>query len=530
MENYDVIVIGAGQNGLTAAAYMAKAGLKVVVLEKEEEIGGSVITREITAPGFKHDVASTGFTIALGNPAIHNDELELISKYGLDLIPAPDGNVVTIFEDGTTLTAYTDVEKTCAEIATISERDADAYREFVAYVTPFISMLNAGQFVAPPRLGMMFNQLDQNPIGQELLRLLFMSAWDLVENWFENDKVKMWIANYATEAMVHPEENGSAYYIVALVATQHIPGGHMSFGRGGIRVVPDSLARCIEDHGGTILTNKEIVKTITENGKAVGVETVEGEVFTASKAIIANVDPRISINQWLDETAPIEPALRKKIDQITEPSFSGLMTHVALDKEPEFKAGGRTENSSQMMTMTTDVLEFRKYFSDIRMGLVPDPAKMLIMLPGRLDPSRMPEGKSVLYLWAFYPYFLNEGGAEEWDNIKEEISNNCFKEFCNYTTNITEADVLGKHIISPLDFERTNMNRIHGQITGPSAGLHQFLSYRPVPELGQYRTPVEGYYLSGQAMHPGGAITLGGRATAQIVMEDLGIDFDDVIS
>jgi beta-carotene ketolase (CrtO type) len=292
--------------------------------------------------------------------------------------------------------------------------------------------------------------------------------------------------------------------------------------------LPDALARCIEDHGGSILTDHEVVKINTKGGKIDGVKCSNGEEFTARKAVISSVDPRLTLNKWLD--TPLDAKLRRKIDSITEPAFVGLMTHIALDRDPDFKVGGVSKKAVQVMALPTDLQAFRQYFTDMRFNRVPEPAKLLGILQHRVDPGRVPEGKALLYLWQFVPYNLADGGAARWDSIKEAVSDKAIERYFSYTTNLSKKNILGKKIISPLDFERNNQNMINGTVLGPSPALYQYMSYRPIPELGQYRTPVEGLYLTGQSSHPGGGVTLGGRVTAQVVLEDLGIDFDDVVS
>ncbi|MDR0626506.1 MAG: NAD(P)/FAD-dependent oxidoreductase [Bifidobacteriaceae bacterium] len=524
---YDVIVVGAGHNGLTAAAYLAAAGLTTLVLEDQPTIGGNSVTRELTLPGFKHDVASTGFNFALANPAITDDELGLLSKYGFQPIMAPAPSLTNVFEDGTALGVYDDVDRTCADIAKFSPRDAKAYKEFQQYLAPLLSVIQAGMFNAPPKMGLMLNQLDQSPQGQELMKLLFMSAWELVSPWFEDPHTLIYLLNYPSEAMVDPEAGGSAVYILSMVASMHTLGVASAFPRGGIQSLPDSLAKAIEGSGGTILTGREVVRLIAPDGRVTGVETADGQVFTARKAVVSNVDPRLTLNQWLD--GPLDPGLRARIDRIADPYFVGEMVHLALAKDPEFIGGDEsTRRATLFGLLPADLGRLRQYFYDLRLGHVPRPERMLTILQHRADPSRAPAGKGVGYLWQFVPYRVDGSPPEKWDELRETVADGIVQRFLEFTTNLTEADILGRAVISPLDYERRNKNMVHGQVLGPLAAMFQYLSYRPVPELGQYRTPIDGLYLSGQALHPGGGLTMGGRATAQAVMADLGMDFDEL--
>jgi len=525
---HDVVVIGSGQNGLSAAVYLAKAGLDVVILEAKDVIGGNVLTQELTVPGFKHDVASTMVNYALANPIIAQDELGLKSKYGLELITTTEPSITTIYDDGTTMHNYCSIDKTCDEIAEYSQHDADAYRKFIDYLNPMLPLLSAGMFSAPPRMGLFLNQLDQSPVGQEMLKLLFMSAWNLATQWFEHPKTLLHMVNYPTEAMVNPEEGGSAYYLVAMVPGQHIPGADAAFPRGGVGNLIQSLVRCFEANGGEILTNHEVVKITTKGGRATGVVCANGEVHTARKAVMAMVDPRLSLLGWLD--TPLSTDLQGKISRITEPAFSGIMTHTALTEEPKFKVGGDSDKSALIEMLPSSLYEYRKYFDDLKYKILPQPKRYVNTLLTKLDPTRAPEGKSVLYSWQYVPYNLADGGYQKWDSIKKDVSDRLLEDFFSKTTNLSWGSVLGREVISPLDYARFNKNNLNGSILGPAPYLYQNLGFRPVPELGQYRTPVDGLYQGGASSHPGGGITLGGRAVVQVVMQDLGIDFDDVVS
>jgi beta-carotene ketolase (CrtO type) len=524
---HDVIVIGAGQNGLTTAAYLAKAGLDVVVLEANNWIGGATSTIDTVAPGFRNDNAASGFIYALGNPAFSDDELGIRSKYGFNLVSAQDPTMANLFTDNTSLCVYNSLDKTCDEIAKFSQHDADAYRKFFAYLSPMLPLMSQGMYSAPPKMGQLLYQLDQTPIGQEFLKILFMSAWDLISTWFEHPKTLNFILNLASESMVDPEAGGSAYYVLATVVTQHIPGMIMQFPEGGMQLLPDSLVRCLKDHGGNVLTDHEVVTIKTKGGRATGVVCSNGEEFTARKVVVSTVHPQLTLNKWLD--TPLSD-LKDKIERIKEPAFSGLICYLALEEQPKFKAGGDTGFAATTFVLTPDLSEMRTYFHDLRLGNLPQPVKFLGFNPSKADKSRAPEGKAAMYLWQFVPYYLKDGGPQKWDSVKEEAMAKVIDKYFSLTTNLSAKSILGKQIRSPLDFEKWNKNLLHGSIMGPSTQLFQNMAYKPIPELGQYRTPVQGLYLAGHAQHPGGGVTMGGRATAQIIFADLGIDFDDVVS
>ncbi|MGI6216738.1 MAG: phytoene desaturase family protein [Coriobacteriales bacterium] len=527
---YDAIVIGAGQNGLTTAAYLAKGGFDTLLLEAEDHIGGRTYTTELTVPGFKHDLAATGFIFGLGSPCIQQDELGLIGKYGLDLNLCPPERpaVVNVFQDGTVLPVWDNIDRMCEEIAKYSKHDAVAYKKFYEYVSPMVGMMQMGMNAAPPSMGALFAELDTMPLGKELIKALFMSAYEMIEPWFEDERTMVYLLNYASEALVDPFEGGSALYVLTLVATQHIPGSTAGFPRGGMISLVNALQQSILDNGGTILKNSPVNKIITKDGRAVAVETEGGEVYHANKAIISTIHPKLTMNEWLD--TPLDEGLRDEIDRIQDPSAVGFMTHIALDHDPVFIGENPvTQVGTEMCLITTKLDEYIQFWTDVRKKQLPDPkARIMSLISTRADPARAPEGKAIQALWVFVPWDVN-GDANNWDTLKEDYSARSYDAFCTYTTNMTRDDILGSKIMSPLDYSRVDKAAYHGAVMGAKAAMYQYMAYRPVPELGQYRTPVEGLYLGGENTHPGGGVTLGGRSVAQTVLEDCGIDFDDVV-
>src|SRR5690554_5135483 len=189
-ETYDILIAGGGYNALVLGCYLAKAGLSVCILERNEKIGGGVMTREYTLPGYLHDTHSVAHTLIQGNPLLVNDELGLKSKYGLKYIN-PDKMTAAFFDDGSVLEFYSDLDRTCESIAKFSQKDAVAYRAFNEQVFKTLDMLVMGMFSVPPNAGVQAAMLDQSVEGRELMRTQAISSWDLIEEWFEHPKVKI---------------------------------------------------------------------------------------------------------------------------------------------------------------------------------------------------------------------------------------------------------------------------------------------------------------------------------------------------
>jgi len=208
MEKHEVVVIGGGHNGLVVAAYLAKAGLDVCVVERLDQVGGGVITRELTLPGFKHDWCSTGHVVIQANPLIHRDELGLKSKYGLKYI-FPDPQMAIVFPDDRALIVYRDVNKTCESLRQFSERDAEMYPKFLDFCRRMSRVATVATFSPPVPFGKMVSILDGSEDGREFLRIILSSSLDIAEEWFESEQMKILFSRLAAECMVSPLEKGT---------------------------------------------------------------------------------------------------------------------------------------------------------------------------------------------------------------------------------------------------------------------------------------------------------------------------------
>jgi len=490
-KDYDVVFIGAGHNGLTAAGYLAKAGLSVCLLERASFAGGAVNTREVTLPGFRHDTGSVGHVMIQSNPLLLDDELGLKSKFGLEYIYV-DVATAAIYPDGSALYVHHDVDRTCESIAQFSQHDAEAYRRFYDMAKPMGPLLTQGTFSPPVSFGSLLTQLEGSEVGRNLERIFFMSAQDLVDEWFEDERIKVHLLKYSTEQMSYYDATGSALALFFGVPMHHGYGtGTPKGGSGGLA---DALVRCVKAYGGEVRLDCEVVGVQVSGGRATGVTLASGETVRARRAVICNVDPRPLFNEWVPAEAT-DPEFRRKVNTIKDAPFSGIMQHLALDAAPRYTAGPEAEKA-YMIEPTPWLADFKGVFNDLRLGRLPHASKVpLWVCNSQHDPSRAPAGKHVVYLWQYVPYRPDGRDPQAWDSIKEEYADEVLEFMRGYVTNLTPEMILARAVHSPYDYPRMNPNLVNGSVTGPRNDLLQYFSNRPIHELGQFRTPIESLYL-----------------------------------
>ncbi|OPL14268.1 MAG: hypothetical protein AVO39_09345 [delta proteobacterium MLS_D] len=522
MEKHDVVIIGGGHNGLIVAAYLAKAKVDVCVVELQDVIGGCVVTREVTLPGFKHDVAGAIHMMIQANPMLHQDELGLKSKYGLKYI-SPDIPGAIVFSDDRALVIYKDIQKMYESIRQFSAKDADSYIEFCKYLKKITAPIGMGMFSAPPRFGAMMSFLDSSPEGREYIRLLLSSVQDVADEWFESKYMRAAFGRWASEEMIGPREKGTGLY-AASWPLFHTWG--LTMPEGGSGALSEALAACIRDNGGTIKLNAAVEKVVVEKGAAKGVILKNGDEIAAKKAVVSNVNVKQLFLQMLgEEETPL--SFQDNVKKLKASSFAPLVQAIALNEAPRFKAGGDV-NGTPFVEISPFPEELLRLYDDYSYG-VPNAGMPIMGIATVVDPTRAPAGKHTLYLYHFEPYNLRDGGAAAWDDVKEKVADDVLETARRHCTNLGSDNILGRWIASPLDYERMNPSLIEGDIGHIGSFLNQSFGNRPVPGFGQYKTPIDGLYMCGASTHPGVGITGGGRAAAQSIMEELGIDFKKTI-
>lgn len=525
-ERYDVISVGGGHNGLVAAAYLAKAGKSVLVLERNSYLGGGVVTQELTAPGFLCDLHSSAHIMVQANPMIANDELGLLSEFGLKYA-FPDAPFGTSFDDGSALITYRDIEKTALSIAQFSKADADAYRRFAEMAVRAVPMFTSGLFTPPLPAGALFAMMDQSVEGQEFLGMMMKSGWDIVNQWFTNDKLKIHFLKFVSENLQGPEEKGTGLGLLMMIGLTHTTGIGLPIGGSG--KLTEALAACIEKHGGRIRTGRNVTRFLRKGERISGVATEDGQEYLAEDAVIGAIHPHL-LRTFFPET---DEGVLRRAEAVELSPFSAMNTHYALHERAHYRGEDALLQEAYMTELVpTDIERFRRLFDELRYQRVPDPFRTFSAgCQSNHDPCRAPEGKAGFYFMSFSPYRPDGQDASRWDAIKDSVGDRMLRDVTPWIDNLAPDNIIARCLHSPLDLSRSSASFQQGDFHGAGPYLHQMNGHRPTPDLAQYKVPgVEGFYLVGPFMHPGGGVFGAGRGAAIKLCDDIGVDFDAIAS
>lgn len=525
-QQYDIVAMGAGHNGLVAAAYLAKAGKKVLVLERKSYPGGGVSTQQLNTPGYWHDEHSSVHIMIQGNPMLSNDELGLMSQHGLNYHYSPVPHA-TIFPDQSTLFTYKDIDKTCESFAKVSPKDAETYREFVKMSQQVLQMFMPGLYSPPPPLGQLVAMLDRSDEGRLMLDYMNRDCLDLVNQLYENDKIKIHLLRLVSENLQCPNELGTGMGVLLMPGIIHTYGVSQPIGGSG--KLTESLVRCIESYGGEVRCNAEVAQVLTSAGKAVGVKMTDGEQIMAKDAVIGAIHPHVM--RKFVEGVP-EPVMQRA-ERTTLAPFSIMVSHYDLKENAQYYAGEEVGYATMLEFMATDNLnEMVADFDDLRRGLITERRLCAGGDESIGDKTRVPEGCGMFHGITFAPYDVKDPRWKDrhWDEFKEEIGDLSLAHYQKFVKNLTSDNIVMRSIVSPVDLERSSPNSMmRGDLHGVAPYFYQSAGHRPTPDLGQFTVPgVERLYLAGPFQHPGGGVYGAGRATAIKMFEELGMDFSSV--
>lgn len=519
---YDIVVAGAGHNSLIAAAYLAKAGFRCLILDGRPVIGGNTMTEELTLPGFKHDTCSSAHVILQGSPTLRDNELKL-GDYGLEYIH-PDPVVHMPFPDGSSITQWRDLERSCAEFARFSRRDADAYRRLIADYDRVKHIFAAAAYT-PIGFGKpLADRLAEHPDGRLWQRRVAMSAWEIIRDNFEDDHTRAFLLWMAFMTLVPPDQAMTGRLAYSTVnGRQH---SSWVIPKGGSGELPKALARLIEAHGGAILTNKWIRNLIVERGRCTGVECADGTRYRATKAVLSTIHIKHLVRMASPE------AWGKEFIHGVDTWQGGatmFVTHYATTEPPKYPVAGGTLSPGASGILVSPPRALRLSYDYHRGAVNLDQPPLLVVCSSAVDPSRAPPGKHTLKLVGFQPYDLADG-PEHWDAIKESVSAANLDYLRRFAPNLTDDKILAKVVESPLDLERMNPHNWHGSCHGGAQVPAQAANLRPVPGWAQHRLPIAGLYQTGATTHPGGSVSAGpGRNAAIVMLKDFGMRLEEVI-
>jgi beta-carotene ketolase (CrtO type) len=537
MESYDVIVIGAGHNGLTCAAYLLKAGYRVLLLEQRPVPGGAATTEEVIpdrAPGFKFNLCAIDHEFIFLGPVI--GELEL-QKYGLEYLFF-DPTVFCPHPDGKYFLSYRSIDRTRAEIARFSTKDADRYVAFIQYWDTLMSAI-APWFNAPPQdllniarnyngraLKQTWKAIGSKKKLLDFIRTMITSPEDVLNEWFDSEFIKAPLARLAAEIGAPPSQKGITSGMM-MMAMRHSPG--VARPKGGTGALTQALVKCVQSLGGTILTEQKVKQILIEDGRAVGVRTESGE-YRATAGVISNIDARRVFLQLLDpaDVNAADPELLERVERrIVNNNETILKIDCALSEPPRFTAHEHRDEYLQGTILIADsVRHVEQAHALTILGEIPDKDPSLYLdVPTALDPSMAPEGKHTLWIEFFAPYQI--AGAEGtglngtgWtDELKNQVADRVLNKLASYAPNLQDA-IIARRVESPAELAE-RLGSYKGNYYHLDMTLDQMIFLRPLPEIANYKTPIQNLYLTGAGTHPGGSISgMPGRNCANVFLHD----------
>ncbi len=514
-ESFDAIIVGGGHNGLVTAAYLARAGRRVLVLEARELVGGCAVTEEVW-PGYR--VSTASYLASLLQEKVVRD-LEL-ARFGYR-VDAKDPAFFSPFPDGRYFFMWQDRARTLAEIAKFSARDAEAYPKYEAHLERLAQVAESLLLTTPPdfpphgvgdffeylKLAGRLRGLSKTEIVG-LVKIFTQSAADFLDTWFESEQVKVTLA---TDGVIGanggPRSPGTAYILL-----HHCMGGvngHRGlwgFVRGGMGAVSNAIADSARSRGAVIRTNSPVEKIVVRQGRARGVVLKSGEEIAAG-LVASNLDPKKTFLDLLDAAADLDPEF---VDGIRKFRIEGtsLKMNLALNGLPEFLVlpgdppGAPGPQHRATMHLCPSVEYIERAWDDAKYGRPSQSPLIEMTIPTMYDPSLAPEGRHIMGIFLQYaPYTLAES---TWDREREPYSERILDVIEEYCPNIRNI-VVEQQTLTPLDLERrfhiTGGNIFHGEMA-----LDQMFVLRPMAGWARYRTPVKGLYLCGSGAHPGGGV------------------------
>jgi len=516
-KTYDIVIVGAGPNGLELGAYLSKAGVKVLLLERQPEVGGGLATEEVTLPDYLHNTHAVYFMMADYAPVYQDFQLE--REYGIQHI-YPALQFVLPISDGRAVCLYSDVEKTCQSIAQFSNHDAEAYRDLY-----HLSHRLADEFIAPatyvppvPALDQMV-KLQQSEVGREITKYSEKTPKQIIDEFFEDEHVKALMLYVVTQWGLGYDDSAMGYLVLLYLNR----ASNYRLVKGGSHMLAQVLNKIIHENGGYVRTNQRIKHIIVDNNTASGVELEDGTIIRANKGVVSTIDPHQTFLKLVAEEN-LDSELANSIKNWQWEAYSLFGIHLALAEAPNFSAAVKNPDINQAFIYVLGYETVQELIDDyerIYSGKIGQKACYNCCFPSVHDPTQAPPGRHTGLLSRFAPYRLEEG-AHKWYDIpfKEELTEQALDTLQKYAPNISRDKVLWKYVSTPVDVENKFQDMVEGSIKQGKYTPFQMGYLRPNELCSQVRTPINNLYMCGASCYPGGCVLWGGGYLAANYLAD----------
>ena len=533
--SYDAIIIGGGHNGLISAAYLARAGLKAVVLEQRHVLGGAAVTEEVF-PGFRFSIFS--YVVSLLRPEIIRD-LQL-PKHGLDILPL-DGTFTPLRKGegpaaggGDYLWRVNDHGRTIRELRRWSAMDAEAYEEYgqlmvemarfikpiLAITPPDLTSLDPRPLMPLAALARRFQQLPQRQQAV-FVQLMTMSASDFLDQWFETVPLKATMSASGIIGTYQGIKSPGTAYVLLHHYMGEIDGAFRAWGipKGGTGGVSNAIGNAARALGAEIRTESRVDRILVADGRATGVVLESGEEIRAA-SILSSLDSRRTFIDLL-EPGTLDPSFEEEIRRFKFRGSSGKV-NLAVDRLPDFRClPGEGEHLRGAISFSPSIDEMETAYDDAKYGRFSRRQYVDMIIPTLVDPTMAPPGKHVISCFVQYAPYKLASGLGTWDDQREAFGDAVIDRIAEFAPNIRDV-ILYRDVQTPLDIERTT-GLSEGNIFQGELSLEQLFFNRPVPGYARFRTPVRDLWLCGSATHPGGGIMgANGRIAALEVLRARG--------
>lgn len=510
MADYDAIIIGSGHNGLAAGLVLSRAGWKVLVVEGSDVPGGASKSRELTLPGFVHDVHAANIGFFLGSDTFNEFKGDFFANgFG---ISAGDQPYASVFPDGDAVCGYMDPQKMVDELARHNPADAEAWTQMLEEFNRFCGYLLQIYKLPMPSSAVLrhaykvFRALGKDEFW-DLIQILLASSKNFVDGRFQSEKVKALFTPWGFHLDNGPDVSGGAAFPYLEVPLDYMNG--LAFSTGGVGKLMDAMIATIKSKGGDAIMGKAVTSIPIEKGKAVGVVLEDGSRFSARKAVIANVTPPKLFGTLVDEKE-VPVGFMKKVRGFRYGAAT-MMVHLALDGPVPWAAGEHISKCSYVHIgpYTEDIT--RAYYDSL-LGYLPKSPLLVCGQQSRLDPTRAPEGKETLWVQVRAVPAVPKGDAAgeltatDWESLREPYTERILNKIESVAPGFKSL-ILAKTVLTPPDMEKDNPNLVGGDSVSGSHHLDQHFMFRPFAGWSRYKTPVKNLYMIGQSTWPGAGLS-----------------------